>query len=153
MLKAKSDVIHIFPEIYTLIHTQFGLSIKFIRFDNAPEISFSEFFRAKGIIFSFHSYVDSPQQNFVVKQKRQHILNVACELHFQSNIPLVYWGIVFLLLFTSLTIFLLHSCQIRHHLSCLGIRNLPILIFAYLVACAMGLLSLGIVLSSLHEPL
>ena len=39
---------------YTLIHTQFGVSIKSIHSDNAPEFAFSEFFQAKGII-SYHS--------------------------------------------------------------------------------------------------
>lgn len=44
MLKAKSDVITIFPAFCTMVSTQFGQNIKSVRADNAPELNFSEFF-------------------------------------------------------------------------------------------------------------
>ena len=58
-LHAKSNVLTIFPHFFSLIHTQFGVSIKSIHSDNAPELSFYDFFRVNGII-PFHSCVDTP---------------------------------------------------------------------------------------------
>ena len=91
MLRAKSEVTTIFPIFYNLIQTQFNICIKSMRSDNAPELSFIDFFNKKSIQ-SFYSCVDRPQQNSVVERKHQHILNVACALMFQSHIPLVHWS-------------------------------------------------------------
>ena len=48
LLRAKSNVATIFPDVYTLVSTQFKLVIKAIWCDNALELDFSEFFRAEG---------------------------------------------------------------------------------------------------------
>lgn len=90
MLKNKSDVQHIFSFFYQMITTQFGVKIKGVRSDNAPELNFTTFFNQNGIIH-YRSCVEKPQQNSVVERKHQHILNVARALLFQSNMPLVYW--------------------------------------------------------------
>lgn len=91
LLKNKSSVITISPEFVTLIETQYQKKIKAIRTDNAPELSFTSFLKTKGII-RFFSCVYTPQQNYVVERKHQHILNVARALLFQSNLPLHHWG-------------------------------------------------------------
>ncbi|WKA09208.1 hypothetical protein VitviT2T_026876 [Vitis vinifera] len=91
LLHAKSDVLDVFPAFYNLVHTQFGIKIKYVHSDNTPKLSFSNFFRENEIL-SFHSCVDTPQQNSVVERKHQHLLNVVRALLFQSNVPLGYWG-------------------------------------------------------------
>ena len=91
MLHAKSDVLNVFPAFYNLVHSQFGIKIKYVHSENTPKLSFSNFFRENEIL-SFHSCVDTPQQNSVVERKHQHLLNVVRALLFQSNVPLGYWG-------------------------------------------------------------
>ena len=65
--------------------------IKFVCSNNAPELSFSDFF-CKDQVISVHPCIDTSQQNSMVERKHQHILNVARTLHFQSHIPLRHWG-------------------------------------------------------------
>lgn len=67
-LCVKSNIVTIFHDFFFLIQTQFDVTIKFMHSDNALELSFSEFFYAKGII-PFHSCVETLQQNLVVKHK------------------------------------------------------------------------------------
>lgn len=91
LLHAKSDATKVLPDFFQLIATQYHMTIKSVRSDNAPELVFHDFFRSKGVL-PYHSCVDTPQQNSVVERKHQHILNVARALHFQSGLPLCYWG-------------------------------------------------------------
>ena len=74
-----------------MIFTQYNTGIKFVRSDNASELAFHDFFHSKGIV-SFHSCVETSEQNFVVERKHQHILNVTRALFSQSNVLLCYWG-------------------------------------------------------------
>lgn len=91
LLKDKSSVTTVFPAFLTLIENQYNASVKAIRSDNAPELSFRSLLLSKGIIHYF-SCAYTPQQNSVVERKHQHILNVARALLFQSNVPIEYWG-------------------------------------------------------------
>ena len=72
-----------------MILTQFNIGIKTIRSDNAPEFSLLDFYGDHGIIHQ-KSYAYTPQQNYVVERKHQHLLNVARSLKFQSNLPSAY---------------------------------------------------------------
>ena len=73
LLKDKSSVITVFPEFLTFVETQFKTSVKAIQTDNAPELSFTSLLKNKCIQHYF-SCAYTPQQNFVVERKHQHIL-------------------------------------------------------------------------------
>ena len=51
----------------------------------------SNFFSSNGIIHQ-KSCVYTPQQNYVVERKHQHLLSIAKALQFQSNLPIQFWG-------------------------------------------------------------
>lgn len=91
LMKLKSDVLFIFPNFIHMVETQYNTKIKSVRSDNAHELKFDALFSEKGII-AYHSCPETPEQNYVVERKHQHILNVARALLFQSNVPLEFWG-------------------------------------------------------------
>ena len=91
LMKSKSDVRLLFQSFYTMVATQFGQNIKSIRTDNAKEFDMSDFLNSHGIIHQ-HSCVYTPQQNFVVERKHQHLLSIARALQIQSQVPLQFWG-------------------------------------------------------------
>lgn len=90
-MRTKDEVIKVFPAFIAQIENQYNVRIKAVRSDNTPELKFSSFFQEKGII-SYHSCPETPEQNFVVERKHQHLLNVARAFMFQSQLPLVYRG-------------------------------------------------------------
>lgn len=66
---------HLFPLFLQYISTQYNPYIKSIRTDNAPELAFTDLIQKNGMIHYF-SCAYTPQQNFVVEKKHQHLLIV-----------------------------------------------------------------------------
>jgi len=71
--------------------TQFGKCIKIIKTDNECEFSCKEFYDNFGIVHQT-SCIETPQQNSMVERKHQHILNVARNIMFHSNMPKQLWS-------------------------------------------------------------
>ena len=46
LLRAKSDVLTIFPYFFTLVSTQYNTVVKSVRFDNASKLTFHNFFHS-----------------------------------------------------------------------------------------------------------
>ena len=74
-----------------MVQTQFGVSIKCLRYDNAKELALSEILASMGTLHQFFC-VERPEQNSVVERKHQHLLNVSRALFFQSKVPISFWG-------------------------------------------------------------
>ena len=74
-----------------MVQTQFFVSIKCLRSDNAKELALTQFLASIGTLHQF-SYVERPKQNSVVERKHQHLLNVARALYFQSKVHISFWG-------------------------------------------------------------
>ena len=84
----------IFQIFFSMIKTQFGISIRGIRTDNARDYfnqTLSPFFEKEGIIHQ-SSCVDTPQQNGVAERKNRHFLEITRALLFQNHVPKSYWG-------------------------------------------------------------
>ena len=74
-----------------MVQTQFGVSIKCLRSNNAKELALTQFLASMGTLHQF-SCVERPEQNSVVERKHQHLLNVARALFFHSKVPISFWG-------------------------------------------------------------
>lgn len=93
LLRTKDEVLRVFSEFIAMVETQYKTKVQGVRSDNAKELMFTDLYRSKGIK-SFHSCPETPQQNSVVERKRQHILNLARALVFQSKLSLEYWLVI-----------------------------------------------------------
>lgn len=91
LLKTKNEVRTVFTNFIKMVENQYKTKVKSVRSDNAPDLRFTNLYQEKGIL-AYHSCQETPKQNSVVERKPQHILNVACALMFQSQVPLHLGG-------------------------------------------------------------
>lgn len=77
-----------------MVKTQFGVSIKRVRSDNAKDYfnhEFNSFFQKESIIHE-SSCVKTPQQNGVAERKNGHLLDQTRAMLFQNKVPKKFWG-------------------------------------------------------------
>jgi len=98
LLKQKYEVTSVFQHFFAMVKTQFGVSIKRVRSDNAKDYfnhEFNTFCQKEGIIHE-SSCVKTPQQNGVAERKNGHLLDQTRAMSFQNKVPRRFWGEVVL---------------------------------------------------------
>ncbi|RVW56421.1 Retrovirus-related Pol polyprotein from transposon TNT 1-94 [Vitis vinifera] len=79
---------------YTEIQTQFNISIRVLRSDNAREYfsaQFTSFMSHHGILHQ-SSCAHTPQQNGVAERKNRHLVETARTLLLHNHVPFRFWG-------------------------------------------------------------
>jgi hypothetical protein len=76
LMVSKSQTRYLLVSFINLVADQFNTMVKILRSENGIEFQMPEFYQSKGIVHQL-SYVETPQHNFVVERKHQHLLNVA----------------------------------------------------------------------------
>ena len=92
-MKNRSELFSIFEQFYQEIRTQFAVSIRTLRSDNAREYlsqQFQNFMSRNGILHQT-SCPHTPQQNGVVERKNRHLVEITRALLLHGNDPLRFW--------------------------------------------------------------
>ena len=91
-MKTQAELFSFFQKFHAGIHTQFNISIRILRTDNAKEyvsMSFSSFMSSHGILYQ-SSCAYTPQQNGVVERKNRHLIETARTLLLQHVVPQLF---------------------------------------------------------------
>lgn len=94
LMKSRSELFSLFCAFCAEIKTQFNVSIRTLRSDNAKEYTpalFQSYMIQNGMLHET-SCVDTPSQNGVAKRKNRHLLETARALLFQMNVPKPFWA-------------------------------------------------------------
>ena len=92
-MKNRAELFSIFHKFYAKIQTQFNVSIRVLRSDNAREYfstSFTSFMSQHGILHQ-SSCAHTPQQNGVVERKNRHLVETARTLLLHSHVLFRFW--------------------------------------------------------------
>ncbi|KAJ9683729.1 hypothetical protein PVL29_019345 [Vitis rotundifolia] len=93
-MKNRAELFSIFQKFYAEIQTQFNISIRVLRSDNAREYfstPFTSFMSHHGILHQ-SSCAHTPQQNGVAERKNRHLVETARTILLHSNVPFRFWG-------------------------------------------------------------
>ncbi|RVW72341.1 Retrovirus-related Pol polyprotein from transposon TNT 1-94 [Vitis vinifera] len=94
LMKNRAKLFSIFQKFYAEIQTQFNVSIRVLRSDNAREYfstPFTSFMSQCGILHR-SSCAHTPQQNGVAERKNRHLVEIARTLLHHSHVPFHFWG-------------------------------------------------------------
>ena len=97
-MKKKSEVLSHFQKLKSQVEKEKGQHIQCLRWDGGKE------YQGEGIQTEFLCR-HTPQQNVVAKRKNQHILEVACVILHEKDMPNFYCAEV-----TSTTVYLVNWC-------------------------------------------
>ena len=116
LMKNRAELFSIFQKFYTEIQTQFNISIRVLRSDNAREYFSAPFtsFMSQHGIFHQSSCAHTPPQNGVAERKNQHLVETTHTLLLHSNVHFRFWGDVVLTacyLINRMPSPVLHDCQ------------------------------------------
>ena len=92
-MKNRSEVFSHFSAFCAKIKTQFNVSVRILRSDNAKEYlseQFQTYMTQNGILHQT-SCVDTPSQNGVAERKNRHLLETARALLYQMRVPKQFW--------------------------------------------------------------
>lgn len=89
LLHTKNEVLTVFLAFINLVENQYNIRVKSGISHNAHELLFTDFYQDKGIK-AFHSFPETLEQNSFVERKHHHILNLACAIMIQSQLPLPF---------------------------------------------------------------
>ena len=93
LMKNRVELYSIFQKFYVEILTQFHISIRVLRSDNAKEYfsaPFISFMSQHGILHQ-SSCAHTPQQNGVVERKNRHLIETARTLLLHYYVPFRFW--------------------------------------------------------------
>ena len=93
-MKNRAELYYIFRKFYAEILTQFNISIRVLRSDNAREYFSAPFisFMSQHRILHQSSCVHAPQQNGVAERKNRHLIDTARTLLLHYHVPFRFWG-------------------------------------------------------------
>ena len=97
-MKNRIELFSIFQKFYAKIQTQFNVSIRVLRSDNAREYfstPFTSFMSQHGILHQ-SSCAHTLQQNGVAERKNRQLVETARTLLLHSHVPFRFWGDVVL---------------------------------------------------------
>ena len=93
-MKNRAELYSIFQKFYAEILTQFNISIRVLRSDNAREYfsaPFISFMSQHGILHQ-SSCAHTPQQNRVAESKNRHLIETTRTLLLHYHVPFRFWG-------------------------------------------------------------
>ena len=93
-MKNLAELYSIFQKFYAEILTQFNISIRVLRSDNAREYfsaPFISFMSQHGILHQ-SSCVHTPQQNGIAERKNRHLIETSLTLLLHYHVPFRFWG-------------------------------------------------------------
>ena len=93
-MKNLAELYSIFQKFYAEILTQFNISIRVLRSDNAREYfsaPFISFMSQHGILHQ-SSCAHTPQQNVIVERKNRHLIETSRTLLLHYYVPFRFWG-------------------------------------------------------------